>query len=332
MTIDAYILHALRQADDGSVSGMELSQRLRISRAAVWARIEELRHLGYEIQASPHHGYRLVSSPNLLHADDLLARLGTTRIVGREIQVFQATTSTNDVVDKLARDGVREGAIVFSESQSKGRGRLGRSWCSAPGRGIWMSVLLRPRLTPQSVTQLTIAAATALIRAIRRQTGLMADVKWPNDILVNGLKVAGILTELSAELDHVKYVVLGIGVNANQEIADFPSELRAVATSLKLSAGRKINRPELAAQILRDLDYDYDRVLTGRFDAVALEWENRCSTLGRHVSIRVGDRLVQGQAETLDNAGALLVRTEHGHLERIIGGDVTVDKTTFPVS
>src|SRR5688572_3947010 len=194
MTTDAQILSALRASNEGGVSGAELSQQLGISRAAVWARIEELRRLGYDIEASPHLGYRLINDPDLLHADDLCARLGQTKVVGRDIRVFERTTSTNDVIEKLARDGVKEGAVVFAESQTKGRGRLGRNWISPPRKGLWFSVLLRPDFRPQETTQLTVAAATALRRAIHEQTGLKPEIKWPNDVLIRGRKTAGILT------------------------------------------------------------------------------------------------------------------------------------------
>jgi BirA family transcriptional regulator, biotin operon repressor / biotin---[acetyl-CoA-carboxylase] ligase len=146
-----------------------------------------------------------------LHADDLISRLGKTKVIGRDIRVFQETTSTNDVIEKLAHDGVKEGVVVFAESQTRGRGRLGRKWLSPASRGLWFSVLLRPDLHPQEITQLTVASATALRRAIESLTGLKPQIKWPNDILVNGRKTAGILTELSAELDQVKYAILGIG-------------------------------------------------------------------------------------------------------------------------
>src|SRR3954465_836889 len=177
MTTDAQILSALRSANEGGVSGAELSNKLGISRAAIWARIEELRQVGYDIEATPHLGYRLVSSPDALHADDLLARLGKTRVIGRDIRVFQETTSTNDVIEKLARDKVKEGVVVFAESQTKGRGRLGRKWVSPPGKGLWFSMLLRPDMRPQAATQLTIAAATALFRAICSQTNLTPEIK-----------------------------------------------------------------------------------------------------------------------------------------------------------
>jgi len=325
MTTDAKILSALRANPDG-VSGAELAEQLKISRAAVWSRIEELRRVGFKIEAGPHFGYRLVDEPDALFADDLLARLGKTRVVGRDIQVFEQTTSTNDVIEMLARDGVKEGAVVFAEAQTKGRGRLGRKWMSPTHKGLWFSILLRPELRPQETTQLTVASATALRRAIKTVTGLSPEIKWPNDLLIGGKKVVGILTEMSAEVDRVRHVILGIGVDVNQDAVEFSPELRKIATSLKVESGREISRAELATEILRELDFDYARICGGKFSAVADEWEAGCATIGKNVSVQMGARQIRGRAEALDDDGALLVRTEHGHLERIIGGDVTLEK------
>lgn len=280
--------------------------------------------MGYDIEATPHLGYRLVSSPDALHADDLLARLGKTKVIGRDIRVFQETTSTNDVIEKLARDRVKEGVAVFAESQSKGRGRLGRKWISPARKGLWFSILLRPDLRPQEVTQITVASGTALRRAIEANTGLKAKIKWPNDILLHGKKAAGILTELSAELDRVKHIILGIGVDVNLTAAEFPAELRKLATSLKIEIGKPVSRADLAVTILRELDADYARVCAGKFESVAHEWEEHCGTMGHPVTIQMGERRIHGRAESLDDDGALLLRTEHGTLERVIGGDVTM--------
>jgi BirA family biotin operon repressor/biotin-[acetyl-CoA-carboxylase] ligase len=328
MSLDGQILGALRAGGPDAVSGAELSQELGVSRAAVWARVEALRALGYDIEASPHLGYKLRHSPDVLHADDLMERLGKTRKIGRDIRVFQQTTSTNDIVEKLARDGVKEGVVVFAESQTGGRGRMGRSWVSPPGKGLWLSVLLRPSLRPHEATRLMVASAVAIHRAIESSTGLRPEIKWPNDLLLAGKKVGGILTELSAELDRVRYIILGIGINVNFGVNDFPAELRKVATSLKLQAGRPLSRAEIAVAILRELDQAYEAVVGGKFPELATEWEGRCSTLGRQVTIRVGDREITGRAEALGEEGALLLRTEHGHLERITGGDVTVQSIT----
>jgi BirA family biotin operon repressor/biotin-[acetyl-CoA-carboxylase] ligase len=288
--------------------------------------VQSLRSFGYDIPASPHLGYRLVGAPEALHADDLMALIGRTRVIGRDIRVFQQTASTNDIIEKLARDGVDEGVVVFAESQTRGRGRLGRKWLSPAGKGLWFSVLLRPNMRPHEATRMTVASATALHRAIRRQTGLAVEIKWPNDLLIAGRKVAGILTELSAEPDRIKHLVVGIGVDVNLDAADFPVDLRKVATSLKAEAGKLICRRELAAAILKELDHDYARIRSGRFAAVADEWEADCATLGRRVVIRIGERQVRGRAEALGEDGELLLRTEHGHLERVMGGDVTLEK------
>lgn len=324
-TTDAHILSALR-AEASGVSGGELARKLGISRAAVWAHIDALRKIGYEIEAGPHLGYRLLNVPDVLHADDMYSRLGQTRVIGREIQVFEETTSTNDLMARLARGGVKEGVVIFAESQTKGRGRLGRTWISPARKGLWFSVLLRPNIQPQAATQLTIASATALTRAITQQTGIAPEIKWPNDILIRGKKIAGILTEMSAELDHLKEVILGIGIDVNMEANDLPVALRKIATSIRIESGQMVDRAGLAVAILRELDRDYERIKRGEFEMVAEEWRHHCSTLGSHVSIRVGERVIRGRAESLDADGALLLRGQHGHLERIIGGDVTMEK------
>ena len=325
MTTDAKIISALRKNPTG-VSGADLAEQLHISRAAIWAHIEDLRKVGYDIEAGPHFGYRLTGEPDALLADDLLSRLTKTKIIGRDIQVFEQTTSTNDVIEKLARDGVREGVVVFAESQTRGRGRLGRKWVSPARKGLWFSILLRPNLRPQETTQLTVACATALRRAIVSQTKLQPEIKWPNDMLINGKKVAGILTEMSAELDRVRHVIPGIGIDVNQDASEFPAELRKIATSLKIEAGEAIDRPALATAVLEELDKDYSRVCARKFSEIAEEWVERCGTIGSDVTVQIGDRKIRGRAESLDDDGALVLRTEHGRLQRITGGDVTIEK------
>ena len=326
MTTDASILASLRKARTDGISGAALSQKLGISRAAIWARIEELRRLGYEIEASPHTGYQLIKVPDVLHGDDLMARLAPGGLIGRDIRVFKETTSTNDVVEKLAHDRVPEGAVVFAERQTRGRGRLSRRWQSSAGQGLWFSVLLRPSISPQAATRITIAAAVAMARSVRALTGLTPQIKWPNDVQIGGRKLAGILTEMSAEVDRVRFLILGIGVNVNQDKSDFPSELRSVATSLKIETGVVWERAALAARILEELDADYAKITRGRFESVADEWAQICSTLGKVVKVQMGDRVFQGTAEALDGEGALMLRSSHGNLERILGGDVTVLK------
>ena len=330
MNPDARILAAMRTAGEAGVSGATLAKDLGVSRAAIWSRIEELRKAGYDIEASPHHGYQLRSSPDRLHADDLLARLGPGRTIGRDVQVFQETASTNDVVEKLARDDVREGIVVFAESQTRGRGRLGRQWISPSGKGLWFSVLLRPQLPPAAATQLTVVSAVAVARGIERHTGLKPDIKWPNDIVFGTRKVAGILLELGAELDHIRHVVLGIGIDVNLTSEEMPEDLQSIATSLRIEGGRTFDRADLAATVLSELDTAYARLRRGDFHEICDEWMRRCSTLGQRVTIRMADRVIIGRAESLNEDGALLVRTDHGRLEHIIGGDVSLAKGPTP--
>jgi BirA family biotin operon repressor/biotin-[acetyl-CoA-carboxylase] ligase len=325
-SIDSRILRVLRDAGDGTISAAEVAQQVGVGRSAIAGRVQALRSLGYEIETTPHLGYRLLDSPDLLHADDLTSRMEKGTVIGREIHVFEETTSTNDVIEKFARDGVKEGVVVFAEAQTGGRGRLGRKWISPRRKGLWFSILLRPDLRPDETTQLTVASATALRRAIEKQTGLNAQIKWPNDILIAGRKTAGILTELRAEVDRVDYIILGIGVDVNLNANDLPADLRKLATSLKAELGKPVSRPELAARILRELEADYARIMHGQFSRVSDEWEEHCDTIGRRVSIRIGERLLRGRAESLSEEGALLLRTDHGHLERVIGGDVSLEK------
>lgn len=326
MSPDTRILRALREAGEGGVSGAALAKDLGVSRAAVWNRIEELRRHGYDIEASPHLGYILRGAPDALHGDDLMARLPRNRVLGRDIRVFTETTSTNDIVEKLARDGVAEGSVVFAETQTKGRGRMGRQWFSPTGSGLWFSVLLRPKLRPSSATQLTVLSAVAVVRAIERETGLKPEIKWPNDIMFGQRKVAGILLELGAELDRIRHATLGIGIDVNLDPASMPPEVREVATSLSHEAGRPMDRAGLATAVLRELDHLYQRLGEGDFHEIGDDWMRRCSTLGRRVAITIGDRRITGRAEALDDEGALLVRTDYGSVERVIGGDVTQEK------
>ena len=319
----AQILNTLRKSNHG-VSGSDLCNLMGVSRAAIWAHIENLRESGFEIIASPHRGYELLGSPEKLVSEDLESRISKNQIIGRKVHVLDSTTSTNDEAEKFASDQEPEGLVVFSESQTHGRGRMGRKWSSPGGKGLWFSVLLRPSLSANECTQLTVASAVSLVRAINETTGITPDIKWPNDLLIRKKKIAGILTEMQAELDCVRHVIIGVGIDVNQNHSDFPAQLRQIATSLKIFSGATVGRTALAEAILREMDKDYKRVLNGRFNEVAQEWADHCGTLGKEVNIQSGRNRVTGRAESLDETGALLVRTQHGRIERIIGGDVAM--------
>ena len=275
--------------------------------------ITQLRQFGYDIESHPHWGYRLCGVPDRLSAEDLRARLetvpSTRRTIGREILVFDETGSTNDVVARLAHDGAREGLVVFAESQTRGRGRHGRVWASPRGKGLWCSVLLRPRFP---ATRITVAASVAVARAI----GLNARIKWPNDVTLGGKKVAGILTETRD-----RAAVLGIGLNVNCDRTEIPD----TATSLFLETGQRHDRAALGAAMLTQLDRYY-RLAAADFAQVTSEWARWCTTLGRQIVVRMGERRIEGHAQALDGDGALLVRRDNGQVERILGAELTVEQ------
>lgn len=323
MTTDAQILAALREAGENGIAGTELSRRLGVSRAAIWARIDELRTVGFRIEASPHAGYRLFESPNRLFADDILSRLKQPRAIGRDIRVFRETKSTNDLIERMARDGAEEGIVVFAEKQTAGKGRLGRVWESPAEKGLWFSILLRPKLRPLEAGRLTIGFSNAIAQTLRREYQVDARIKWPNDIFVNGRKLCGILTEMSAEIDSLNHVALGIGINVNIDANDFPPELRSIATSLKIERRQEIDRPQLSAALLQGLEAAYPRIQGPSFRDVRREWAELCETIGQEVTVYCGQRTISGSAESIDEDGGLLIRGPYGALERVIGGDVT---------
>jgi len=318
------ILEAFYQAAGQFVRADDLGRHLKLSTATVSAEVAELENIGYTIESHPHLGYRLLGTPDRLTTDDIKARL-KSKVIGAEILVFEETASTNDVIEHLAKSGGREGLVVFAESQTRGRGRRGRTWVSPRGKGLWFSVLLRPTLPPTAASRITVAASVAVARAIRESCGVDARIKWPNDVMVNGKKLAGVLTELRAEADEIFLAILGIGIDVNCGREDFQDALSGIATSLELETGREHDRVALAACVLAALDEWYRAALTD-FETVADEWAKLSTTLGRQIVVTMGQRRIEGFAQALDSDGALLLRRDSGQFERILGGDVIVER------
>jgi BirA family biotin operon repressor/biotin-[acetyl-CoA-carboxylase] ligase len=316
------VLAFLAEAGDDVVSGEAISDKLGLTRAAVWKHVEALRGQGYRIDAVATRGYRLVAVPDRLRALELRPLLNTHDI-GQVLHCFESIGSTSDHAKALADDGAGHGEVVVAEAQTGGRGRRGRSWVMAPGRNAAFSVVLRPAGLPTSrAPELTLVASLAICDALRR-AGVDAGIKWPNDILVKGRKIAGILTELAAEPDEVHWVVVGVGVNVNALAQDFPPELREQATSLLIERGQPAPRALFLAACLSLLEEWYDRHAEEGFEPIREAWKERSVTLGREVLVQLDGREVEGRAEDLDATGALLVRTPAG-LERITSGDVTM--------
>jgi BirA family biotin operon repressor/biotin-[acetyl-CoA-carboxylase] ligase len=317
------ILNMLRNYSNEYLSGEEISRQLAVSRTAIWKHMQTLKQAGYEIEAHPRQGYRLKSVPDFLLPDEIRDQL-STRILGKqEIYYFQDIDSTNNEAKKQANLGCHEGAIVLSEMQNGGRGRISRSWFSPACKGIWLSVVLRPPFHPYDAPKCTLLAAVAVTKAIRRVTQVECGIKWPNDILYEGKKIVGILTEMNAEMDAINHVVIGMGINVNISQDEFPQELRQIATSLSVAAGKTISRLPLLQEILVELEREYHNVIQHGFTQMLNEWRELSVTLGQTVDVIGGSKQFSGLAVDIDNDGTLLVETEGG-IEKIIAGDVSI--------
>lgn len=322
-SLDERILDLFRAKHGGIVSGEELSTALQVSRTAVWKHIKTLKETGYSIEAVQSQGYRLVAVPDLLIPAEIAAGLSSARI-GRKLISFTETDSTNEVAFRLAEEGGEEGTVVVAEGQRRGKGRLGRRWESPPGVNLYCSVILRPPILPVQAPQLTFLSAVAVAQAIAATTPLHPHIKWPNDLLVNGRKTAGLLNEMSAETEKVNFVILGIGVNINMRSDQFPAELRHPATSLLIEGGKPVNRLDFTRALLEALDSLYDTYLRHGYGPVRNEWLSRCTFIGRQVRVTFQEREITGTAQGVDEDGALLVRLPEGKTERVLAGDVTI--------
>lgn len=316
------ILDMLRSRTGQFVSGEELGRRLNISRTAVSKQIQKLRQSGYDIESTVSQGHRLRQLPDLLRPEEVCPRL-TTRILGSEIHYYSEIDSTNNAAKKCAVAGCPEGTLVITETQQGGRGRLSRGWFSPTAKGILLSVVLRPPFPPQEAPKCTLMAAVALNRAIREVAGIPCGIKWPNDILCNGRKLVGILTEMSAEMDAINHIVIGTGINVNIAADEIPPELKGIATSILVEKGAPVSRLDLLIRVLECLEELYLAVKESGFEAVLAAWRRESITLGRMVNVIAPDKSYQGKAVNIDSDGALLVETEGG-MERVLAGDVSI--------
>lgn len=313
------VLAFLAEAGQEYVSGEAISDKLGLTRTAVWKHVNGLRAQGYRIEAVPTRGYRLVEIPDRLTPLELRPLLGTNDL-GQVLHCFEELDSTNDYAKALAEEGAVHGAVVIAERQTAGRGRRGRRWTSPARQNLYLSAVLRPQLPLQRSAELTLTAAVAICDAVRG-AGVEATIKWPNDILAGGKKLAGILTEMGTEAQVILWVVVGIGVNLNVDPAAFPEELKGMATSISAERGQPVPRALFTAALLTHLEEWLDQHATEGFEPIRRAWCERSDMLGQRVAVRIDDREVEGLAETIDESGALLVRTSD-RLERILAGDV----------
>jgi len=301
----------------GFISGEEISNHLRLSRQALWKHIQELRDLGYDIVAVPHLGYRLNSSPDRLFPYEISWHLNT-KFIGKKIYYFDTLSSTMDTAMELGIKGSPEGTVVLAEAQTKGRGRLGRYWFSPKYKGIYSSLILRPKILPNAAPILTLLSAVSIWESIKETCGLDTQIKWPNDILLHNKKIGGILTELNAETDTIRFVVIGIGLNVNND----KKTLAQGATSLKEQTKEEINRISLLQEILRKIETNYLLFQKEGSAAIIQRWRNYNTTLGKRVKIICQKEHLEGEAINIDIDGGLLIRRDSGLIEKILTGDV----------
>lgn len=316
------ILKILKENSQDFISGEDISEKFNVSRSAVWKHINTLKEEGYEIESQSRKGYRLVSSPDILTLLEIEKYLNTG-FIGRDIYYFESLFSTNIKAKEIAMD-VLEGTIVIAEEQTKGKGRLGRDWTSPKGKGIWMSIILKPKVDPTEVAKITLLGAAAVQQALK-DINIDSQIKWPNDIIVQNKKVCGILTEMSCELNRINYCIMGIGINVNLDKKDFQGELENKAISLKTVMGKEVDRKLLLGNVLNEFEKLYIPFReTGNISqAIEISRENSI-LIRKEVRIIKGEDERIGRAIDIDDEGRLIVEFENGNTEAIFSGEISV--------
>jgi BirA family biotin operon repressor/biotin-[acetyl-CoA-carboxylase] ligase len=315
------VLEVLENSE-GPVSGELISNKLSISRSAVWKHVKELKAIGYDISASQTEGYQLTKKSNRLLPYEVHKNL-RTRMIGKKMRYFESTPSTISVAKQLLATEDPEklnGLVIIAEEQTGGVGRMGRAWVSPTG-GIWITAILKPEIPVDHVFMLTMAGAVAVARAIRKEYDLGALIKWPNDIYIGDKKVAGLLLELSAEADTIHYCLLGIGVDANISPQELVSSVKGNVTSLSAEIGHDVDRAALLARILKEFESRYLLIESREYDPVIREWKSLSCTIDHRVRISTLKSTFEGEAIDIDEYGALIIRKDNGRVERVIAGD-----------
>lgn len=317
----AELLKMLREAK-GYISGQQLCGYFGVSRTAVWKVMQQLKEEGYEIEAVKNKGYRIVSTPDVLTAEELKSRLHT-KWMGQSCVFLESVGSTNNYAKKIAEEGAVSGTLVVTEEQTSGKGRRGRSWSAFKGSNVMMTLLLRPQIKPGHASRLTLLMAMAVARGIRKVTGLEVGIKWPNDVVVNKKKVCGILTEMNTEVDYINYVVIGTGINVNQE--EFPEEISQTAGSLIQALGKKVSRSELAAAVIGEMEEIYE-IFLGTEDMSVLrgEYNKICVNCGHQIRVLEPGNEYTGTTEGINENGELVVRKDNGEVVCVYAGEVSV--------
>lgn len=303
------------------ISGQALSEKLHISRSAVWKHMNELKKDGYSIEGVPNKGYKIIDYPEKITANTLKWGLAT-KWLGKTMVHKRITVSTQLIAHELARANDAHGTVVIADEQSGGKGRMDRAWHSSKHKGIWMSLILKPPIPPYLAPQLTLVAATVLADVISRLTSLRAQIKWPNDILINGKKVAGILTEMQAEQDQIQYVVMGMGINVLQDKQDFPDQLHTQATSLKIESNDKWDLKTFIHAILETFEDVYMSYMDNGFATIKRSWESYGFKIGERIVIHTLKDQWQAIFYGIAEDGALLIKNNEGQIQKLYSGEI----------
>jgi len=310
------ILHLLDEQN--FVSGELLAKKLGVSRTAIWKQIKVLQNLGYEIESVRNRGYRLVSRPDIPLSEEISADLNTN-IIGKNVVYFETIDSTNSYGKKLVNENAADGTVIVADIQTSGRGRKNRSWLSHSG-GLWFSIILYPNIPPQNGMLVTMAISVSIAQAIKETIGIEPIIKWPNDLIINGKKVCGVLTEIDAEMDRINYSVVGVGINVNNEIND---EIKDIATSLSLENKSRVSRVDLLRNILKKFDENYQYLTSDNHKIIRDLWHSFSDIIGKKIQVAGEKEIFEGVVSDIDDSGCLILETDVGKV-RVITGDIIV--------
>lgn len=314
----------LLKDNEGYLSGTEIASAMGITRAAIWKRVNSLRKKGYLIEGSSTKGYKLINSPDLSIESIRNALSKESYGIGSDLIFYDTIGSTNSVGAELALKGCREGTVIIANEQTKGKGRLGRTWVSPSGKNLYMSIILTPPISPRDATILTLMSAVACCIALRKLLLIPVMIKWPNDLIVDERKIGGILTEIKADIDKITYAVIGIGININLDIEDLPEEVRGIAISIKTLTGEQFSRTTAAIEVLKEIQKWYDILLKKGKKDILSYWEDLSSTIGKKVKVTMGNNVFIGVAEAIDNEGLLILKLQDNSYTKVDAGDITM--------
>lgn len=316
------ILQCFLDAPGEPISGQQLANDFQVSRTAIWKHMQSLQQEGYTFETVKKRGYRLIAVPDKVDFGQLKQFL-TTKRYGQQVHYFDRVESTQLVAHDLVRQGVPDGTLVIAEHQTAGRGRMQREWESSEGKGIWMTIIIRPEIAPHQAPQFTLVTAVAVVNAMKSLfKNFTPQIKWPNDILVDGKKTTGILTEMIAEENRIQALLIGIGINVNQQLDDFPQQLQTIATSVAIEEGKQVERVHLVAKVLEYLEQYSDHYVKHGFSSIKTLWEQSSCTIGNQVRATTLREVVEGEATAITDSGVLEIRQANGEIKGVYSADI----------